>query len=117
MLDELVRRGVLHVALSGRNEDWLKSFVPIVVHLFSLPQHVSLMTQVAHRLIDIYGQKLGTSPEIDKLFVWLGSQLVEEIKFQQQLIELIGLLDLVLNSATRANTTLPPQSHTDTPET
>eukprot|EP00040_Diaphanoeca_grandis_P039484 m.259188 g.259188 ORF g.259188 m.259188 type:complete len:499 (-) comp37676_c0_seq1:100-1596(-) len=97
-LQELIYRGALKQALSGRDEVTLKPLLTFVAQNIVNPRFASLLLDVADVIIDLYGAVIGQSAVVDEYFVKLHRKLQAEAKFQQQLFELMGSMDLLLSS-------------------
>jgi len=107
VLEELERRGGLDIAIGGRNEITLQPILKFLAKHLALPVYTPFLINVTHRILDIYGQIVGQSAIIDKLFARLKAELDKEIQLQQKLLELLGSLDLLMTSSTLQNEPAP----------
>eukprot|EP00887_Chlorella_sp_A99_P001615 scaffold8.g1615.t1 len=94
--EELARRGGLDAALGGRGPD---SLPPLLDHLrrhISDPRHSLLLSDIAHRVLDLYGAVVGRSADVDAKLRLLRERVMGEVKLQQQLMAIQGMLEPML---------------------
>ena len=96
MLEELVARGALNTALSGRDDVALEPIMSFLIKYISNPRYSKLLICVCTELIGIYSDVLGQSPSIDNLIFKLNARVKEELALQTSMLKLIGALDIVL---------------------
>ncbi|KJE94791.1 U3 small nucleolar RNA-associated protein 15 [Capsaspora owczarzaki ATCC 30864] len=99
LLEELVHRDGLRIALAGRDEITLEPLIVFLIKNIANPRYSSLLIDLSNMLFDIYTPALGQSIVIDELFVKLQRVIATEIAFQKQLYQLIGSLDMILSSS------------------
>lgn len=99
MLEELCRRSGISIALSGRDDVSLEPVLSFLSRYISNPRYSELLIQVTQGLLDLYGHVLGHSEAIDELFNKLHKQVKTEIRFQRQLMNILGSLDGVVNAS------------------
>jgi U3 small nucleolar RNA-associated protein 15 len=99
LLEELIRRNGLKIALNGRDEVTLEPFVSYLIRFITMPRYTKLLIEVSNTLFDIYAPVLGQSVLIDELFTKLRNKLVAEIQFQKQLMNVLGTLDVIISNA------------------
>lgn len=75
LLEELIRRNGLKIALSGRDEITLEPFVSYIIKFINMPRYTKLLIEVSNVLFDIYASVLGHSVLIDELFIKLKNKL------------------------------------------
>jgi U3 small nucleolar RNA-associated protein 15 len=97
-LQELIYRSSLKRALAGRDETTLKPVLTFLSRHITNPRFSSVLIDTGMMILDLYGPVMGQSPAIDECFVKLQRKLQAERKFQQQLFELLGQMDLLLAS-------------------
>ena len=131
MMDELIQRGGLKIALSGRDEARLAPVVKFITKYITNPHFSELLLDVTNMLFGTFflcfvlfvacelffspftlfsfllpsrclQDALGRSMVLDELFVRLRQELNEEIQFQKQLCRLQGSLDMLVSSASTA---------------
>ena len=96
MLSELVARGTLSIALSGRDDTTLEPVMSFLIKYITNPRYSKLLIGVCTELIGIYTDVLGQSPSIDDLIFKLNARIKEEVELQTEMLKLIGALDIVL---------------------
>jgi U3 small nucleolar RNA-associated protein 15 len=99
VLEELSRRSGLAIALAGRDEATLEPLLSFAARYVSHPRYARLIVLVAHKVLDLYGGVLGHSDAIDELFLKLHKQVKAEVGFQRQIMQVMGSLDAIVNSA------------------
>ena len=96
VLEELLRRSGLTIALSDRDETTLEPLLAFTARYVSHPRYAKLILQVVHRMIDLYADVLGKSDAIDELFLKLQKQVKAEVAFQRQAMKVVGSLDGII---------------------
>ncbi|GAA5905871.1 hypothetical protein JCM8208_003363 [Rhodotorula glutinis] len=99
LLDELIRRDGLPIALANRTDLTLEPVLSFLVKHIVHPRYSTLAADIASVLVDIYTPTLGLSPLIDTLFSRLRRKLDEELDFQGELTQVRGALDMVFSSS------------------
>ncbi|EDO31974.1 predicted protein [Nematostella vectensis] len=95
ILQELIRRGGLERALSGRDEEGLVPILYFLIRNITNPRYTVVLIDVANILLDMYSPIIGQSPNIDQLFTSLREGITKELDFSQQACELLGALDTI----------------------
>ncbi|KAK8168263.1 UTP15 C terminal-domain-containing protein [Phyllosticta citrichinensis] len=95
LLTALRHRSALRTALKGRDELTLQPIIKWLVRNMSDPRHVQLATDVAFVLLDLYGEEMGQSPEIDALVDRLHETVRREAEISQQAWATKGMLDML----------------------
>ena len=85
----------MRTALKGRDELTLQPIIKWLVRNMSDPRHVQLVTDVAFVLLDLYGEEMGQSPEIDALVDRLRETVRREAGISQQAWGIRGRLDML----------------------
>ena len=98
-LGELAQRGGLRVALAGRDPESLEPLLEFLVKHTPTPKYTSLLADVAHVLLDVYGPVIGRSRRVRTMLAALESRARAEMSVQRELLKLQGALDMLLNSA------------------
>jgi U3 small nucleolar RNA-associated protein 15 len=102
VVEELVTRGALSAALSGRDAEAL---LPVVEHMAKYitdPRHTQLLCALGHRLLDAYtmpgdsGAADATSRGLLNTLNVLQERANVELRVQDDLISLKGMLDSLL---------------------
>ena len=98
MLEELALRSGLHAALAGRTGPSLLVLLQHTCKHVTHPNHSRMMLSVANLLLDMYTHLIGHNDELGVLLAQLRSRVIAEVKLQQELQQLQGSLNLILNS-------------------
>ena len=98
LLEELIRRDGLKIALSGRDEFTLEPFLSYLIKYISQPRYTKILIDVSNVLLDIYASILGQSVIIDELFTKLRHRLLSEIQFQKDLMSLLGSVHVIISN-------------------
>lgn len=96
VLDELVQRAGLKIALSNRDERSLEPILRFLVKYIAHPRYSQLLIDVANVLLDMYSGVLGQSIVVDELIMRLKMQIDEETELQKHMLHLLGSLNLIL---------------------
>lgn len=118
VLLELERRGTLQNALSGRDEESLVSLQKFLLKFITDPQFAPILRKVADLLIDIYQSVVYKSVLVERLFQELLDCVSREVDYQQDLMQVLGMLDTLFASSTlrsRVTTSVSPASLMATP--
>ncbi|KAM4710449.1 U3 small nucleolar RNA-associated protein 15 homolog isoform 1-T2 [Discoglossus pictus] len=117
VMHELNRRGTLKNALAGRDEKYLSSLLAFLLKNVVNPRFSPILGNVAEQIIDIYSPIIGQSSIIDKQFVRLQELLEKEISYQEELLEVLGMMDtLFATMATKKETVLSETKPISIPE-
>ncbi|XP_071953243.1 U3 small nucleolar RNA-associated protein 15 homolog [Antedon mediterranea] len=96
VLQELIRRDVINMALSGRDERWLRIMVTFIRKNISNTSFNATLVDVANVLLDIYSPVVAESPAVTNALRLLRNTLKQELEFQDNLHEVSGMLDSIL---------------------
>ncbi|KAG7278291.1 hypothetical protein CRUP_036368 [Coryphaenoides rupestris] len=99
VIKELDRRGTLRNALAGRDEKELSQLLGFVIRNLVDPRFTAILTTVAEMLLDIYQSTVGESSLVDRQLLRLQELLDKETEYQQELMEVLGMLDVLFASA------------------
>lgn len=99
LLQELIHRGGLLIALAGRDETTLEPLLVFLVNYCTAPQYTAFLTTVCTAVINMYASTLGRSVRVDELFFKLQTRLHREIDLQNELLRLMGALDMIVAAA------------------
>eukprot|EP00753_Platysulcus_tardus_P020885 PLAT8452.3.p1 GENE.PLAT8452.3~~PLAT8452.3.p1 ORF type:complete len:540 (+),score=230.78 PLAT8452.3:21-1640(+) len=99
VLRELLLRDGLSIALSGRSDAQLEPVLAFLVRYCTRPEYSGLLLRVASSVTSLYARVVGRSKAVDALFLSLKARVDEEIAAQQQLMQLIGQLDLLVSAS------------------
>ena len=98
VFEELVARGALVTAISGRDEESLTPVLQFISKNVTNPAFSELLVSITGSLLDIYAPILGRSDTIDTLFTNIRHSIHEEIQFQKRLCELQGIMDMIIST-------------------
>eukprot|EP01105_Mastigella_eilhardi_P014248 TRINITY_DN324_c0_g1_i1.p1 TRINITY_DN324_c0_g1~~TRINITY_DN324_c0_g1_i1.p1 ORF type:complete len:469 (+),score=137.23 TRINITY_DN324_c0_g1_i1:280-1686(+) len=96
VLQELLHRGALKMAVSLRHGHSLEPLLSFLVHNVTDPRFAPTLLVVAEAVLDTYGSELPSSVDTDKLFLELRQTLAAEVDVQEHVLRLLGALDLII---------------------
>ncbi|KAL6113738.1 utp15 [Pungitius sinensis] len=99
VIKELDRRGTLKNALAGRDEQGLASLLHFILGNVVDPRFAPVLVTAAEMILDVYKQVVGQSPLVDRQLLRLQELLEKEIGYQQDLMEVLGMLDTMFASS------------------
>ncbi|KAF9268023.1 WD40 repeat-like protein [Marasmius fiardii PR-910] len=102
LIQELIHRDGLRIALSYRDDVLLEPVLRLLVKYVTDPRFGQMVCDVATVVIEMYTPILGQSPVIDGLFLHLRKKVIAEIRFQKEVLRTRGALDMILSSAASA---------------
>jgi len=117
VIEELVQRNGLRIALQGRDQHTLEPVVAFLVRQITSPPFAAVLIGVANLLLDMYAPVLGQSAAIDELFVKLRTTLEAEMRLQAELAQLMGAMDVLLAGAMPSAKQYPPAGAKHRPPT
>nr|XP_033785155.1 U3 small nucleolar RNA-associated protein 15 homolog isoform X1 [Geotrypetes seraphini] len=100
VMQELNRRGTLKNALAGRDERQLSVLLTFLLRNIIQPRFAPVLIHVAELIIDIYWPIIGQSTVIDKQFLKLQELLENEMNYEQELLEVLGMMDTLFATIT-----------------
>lgn len=103
VMQEIVHRGGIRTAISGRDEIALEPLLQFLVNYINNPRYSSLLLDICSIVLDVYASALGQSIRIDELIIKLQRKIKQEIEFQKKMFEVLGTLDIVLAGALQPN--------------
>uniref|UniRef100_T1E5L8 U3 small nucleolar RNA-associated protein 15 homolog n=1 Tax=Crotalus horridus TaxID=35024 RepID=T1E5L8_CROHD len=101
VMQELNRRGTLKNALAGRDEKQLSVLLSFLIRNVTDARYAPVLINVAEMIIDIYMPVIGQSSVIDKQFLKLQNLVEKEIDYQEELLEVLGMMDALFATMTR----------------
>ncbi|KAG1676498.1 U3 small nucleolar RNA-associated protein 15 [Nymphon striatum] len=107
VIRELIRRGSIKTALSGRDTSSLTLILKFVVKYINDVRFSRILLDVAHLLLDIYGPEIGQSEKIFNLFTKLKDVTTREISFMEDVMKLQGTIELIIANSNQNNYTMP----------
>ncbi|KAJ3108698.1 snoRNA-binding rRNA-processing protein [Physocladia obscura] len=96
LVEELVHRGGLGIALGARDDAGLEPVARFVVENIANPRFTATLVFVAETILDMYAPVIGQSVLIDELFLKLRTNIERELSLQQTLKKTMGLLESVM---------------------
>lgn len=113
LIQELIHRDGLRIALSGRDDVLLEPVLRLLVKYITDPRFGEMVCDIAGMVIgmyldslrcirlmpfqEMYGPILGQSPLIDSLFLRLQKKATAELRFQKELVKTKGALNMVFS--------------------
>jgi len=118
MLEELINREGLRIALAGRDDVSLEPIVKFIMKNIINPNYTELLVDVTNVILDMYIHVIGQSVIVDELFSKIQTKVRSELKFERKIYQTMGALDMIFSSATSAKSTksLPKKSKIDNTE-
>ncbi|GCB75454.1 U3 small nucleolar RNA-associated protein 15 homolog [Scyliorhinus torazame] len=107
VMQELNRRGTLQNALAGRDEKQLSILLGFLIRNVVDPRFASVLMNVAEIVIDIYSSVIGESSIVDNQFLKLKDLLEKEIDYQEELLEVLGMMDTIFATMTTKKVVVP----------
>ncbi|KIM20011.1 hypothetical protein M408DRAFT_79767 [Serendipita vermifera MAFF 305830] len=99
LIQELVQRDGVRIALAGRDDVLLEPVLNLLIRHLSDPRFGEMVCDIASIVIEMYSSVLGQSPIIDVLFMRLQKKLAAELKFQKEVVKLKGAVDMIIASS------------------
>ncbi|NXC27891.1 UTP15 protein, partial [Campylorhamphus procurvoides] len=101
VMQELHRRGTLRSALAGRDEKQVNLLLTFVARRVIEPRFTPVLVTVADMITDIYQPVVGQSAIVDKQFLKLQEAIGKEIDYQEDLLEVLGMMDTLFATFTK----------------
>ncbi|NWH69212.1 UTP15 protein, partial [Geococcyx californianus] len=105
VMQELHRRGTLRSALAGRDEKQINLLLTFVARRVIEPRFTSVLVTVADMITDIYQPVVGQSAIVDRQFLKLQEAIGKEIDYQEELLEVLGMMDTLFATFTKKKDT------------
>ena len=103
VIEELGRRRGLTTALANRDEETVEPLLSFTIRYITKPTYTVVLTTVANRLIDIYGELAGQSDVVDELFQKLKKHIADEVRAQKRLLHVYGEMEGLITSIAMVN--------------
>jgi len=100
VLRELMRRNGVIIALSGRDDATLLPILKFLYRHVNNPRYSDILLSVFGAVLSLYAQQIGKSPIVDEWFRKIQNKLHREIKFQKEMLKLLGSIDVIVSSST-----------------
>ncbi|NWH54580.1 UTP15 protein, partial [Fregata magnificens] len=105
VMQELHRRGTLRSALAGRDEKQINLLLTFVARRVIEPRFTAVLVTVADMITDIYQPVVGQSAIVDRQFLRLQEAIGKEIDYQEELLEVLGMMDTLFATFTKKSAT------------
>lgn len=96
VLEDLIHRNGLTIALKHRGAERLVPVLKLINSCLTNPKYTELMLLVANETLDMYGGIVGRSQEVDQILKKIHITLKEEVRLQNNLMMLLGLMDIAV---------------------
>ncbi|PVU87814.1 hypothetical protein BB560_006431 [Smittium megazygosporum] len=96
VIEEIIARKGLRVALSGRDASSLNPIIKYVKRHIMKPEGEAIMIELANELFDIYGSHLDEFPNLASLVNVVQFKINDELNLQNELALLKGSMDMIL---------------------
>lgn len=103
VLDELIMRRGLRVALTGRDEAGMEPLLAFLARYLNHPDYASSLSDVCHMVLDIYAPMLGQSPVLDELIGRVARGVKAEVAVQREMLGLVGAMDMLIATQLEAS--------------
>lgn len=97
MLENLVLRDGLGIAIGGRDEETLLPLLRFCEKSCTVPERSAIVLAAIECVLDIYGSFIGSSDDVDELFFRILSRMEEELQLEKELRSLQGMLKMVIS--------------------
>ncbi|KAI9292166.1 WD40 repeat-like protein [Neoconidiobolus thromboides FSU 785] len=95
LLRELIRRGGIEVALSGRDDASLLMLLKFLANNFNHVEYHSLILNVIILTLDIYDKVITSSNKLNKVLIQLKDKVQSELTLQKEMVAVSGLAEMV----------------------
>jgi hypothetical protein len=95
LIEELIDRNVLKLALINRNEDELALVLKFILWKIRDPKSMNTLLYLFNLLIDFYMIMYGKNEKISKLFEDILNNIREEIEFEKSLLSFNAKIDSI----------------------
>ncbi|KAJ9075636.1 U3 small nucleolar RNA-associated protein 15 [Entomophthora muscae] len=94
-LREMIRRGRLEVALSGRDDQSLLALLNFLSKNICVPTQSQLVIKIIERVLDIYGEVVAHSPALMHVIKQLRDRARHELEVQRSLVAISGIAEMI----------------------
>ncbi|PKY37387.1 WD40 repeat-like protein [Rhizophagus irregularis] len=105
LIQELILRDALAIAIAGRDETSLAPLIKFVNTWITDPKYTSLMIDVSQVILELYSPVIGQSSEITKLINILHQKVKNEISLQKEIAKVIGSVEMIFAGGALRNKT------------
>lgn len=89
----------MHLQVGMRRKSVM--FLIFLIRHLSQPRFAPVLINAAEIIIDIYLPVIGQSPVVDKKFLLLQGLVEKEIDYQRELLETLGMMDMLFATMRR----------------
>ncbi|CAG8432709.1 5691_t:CDS:10 [Diversispora eburnea] len=100
MLQELIQRDALRIAIAGRDDASLRPLVKFLIRWINDPRYTSILCDVGEVLIDVYAPVIDKSPLIKNMIESLRDKVRGEVNLQKEVAKVIGSLEMMVTNVT-----------------
>jgi len=104
LIEELMRRDGLVIALKDRNEATLAPLVDFITSKILNPRYSRLLIYVSNLILDMYSALLGESEVLRSLFQTLQRRVHSDVRYQKKLLSIQGILETIIASSQTGET-------------
>jgi len=98
LLEELVHRKAVHIALGNRTHQELVPTLKYLEKYILNPRFNSHLFIIFDQILDIYAEVLGQSPIVDELLLKIHNKIRVEVSSQKQMFQLLGALEMMMSA-------------------
>ncbi|CAI2179637.1 19780_t:CDS:10 [Funneliformis geosporum] len=95
LIQELILRDALTIAIAGRDETSLTPLIKFVTKWITDPKYMNLMVDVAQVILELYSPVIGQSSTITNLIKTLHQKVKGEISIQLEMAKVIGSVEMI----------------------
>lgn len=99
---ELMVYNALNIALTGRDEMSLLPVLKFISKSIQIPEYCHVSLEVFSEILNIYGSKIGQSPEVDECLKIILNKMEREIKIGKEISKVSGQLSMISSSSDRS---------------
>lgn len=99
---ELMVYNALNTAIVGRDEMGLLPILKFISKSVQNPEFCHISLEAFSEIINVYGNKIGQSPEIDECMSIILNKMQREIKIAKEMSKVFGQLEMICASSSRS---------------
>lgn len=96
-LEELIRRGTLHIALANQNDRSIAQILRFAISHVDVPQFTHTLFAVLEDIFEIYGSSVSSSVFLHREMVIAQKRLGEALETIQSMERVQGMMELIVN--------------------
>lgn len=98
-IEELIRRGVLHVALSNQNDRSIAQVIRFAIAHIDIPQFSSTLFSVLEDIFEIYGTSVGNSVFLHRELIIARKRLGQAMETLTRMEKLQGIMEFIVSGS------------------